>query len=201
MLGGQKWNLAISTGYAAALTPSKIGAMVVADHVLSEPEHQPSSQTTIPIKCHSDFSQTAFKVGLSFDENTKFGPMVTVPRIVNSAFEKQELAQRTGAIGLDMESAVVGQIAEDQKIPFIVVRGISDLLDEDLPEEFKLFLRPYGWVQGLSSIIASPKSWADMVRLQNQMVQTSRQITKFFQIFFRQSLSEKNEIPHELASD
>ena len=181
---GQEWDLAISTGYAAALTPSKIGSMVVADHVLRETENPPSSQPAIPVKCHSAFSLAAFKVGVSLDESTKFGPILTVPRIVNRAIEKQELARRTGAIGLDMESAVVGRIADDQQIPFVVVRGISDLMDEDLPEEFKLFLRPYGWVRGLSSIIASPKCWSDLVRLQSQMVQTSRQMTKFFHVFF-----------------
>ncbi len=175
--------------------------MVVADHVLIEPASRPTHQPALPIKCHSAFSHTAFQVGLSMDEHTQLGLMLTVPRIVNSAFEKQELAQRTGAIGLDMESAVVGQIADDQKIPFVVVRGISDLMDEDLPEEFKLFLRPYGWVQGLSSVITSPKCWTDIVRLQSQMVQTSRQMTKFFQIFFRQSILWKSENPYDSASD
>jgi len=112
--------------------------------------------------------------------------MVTVQRIVNRAIEKQEIANRTGAIGLDMESAPLGHIAEEKKIPFVVVRAISDLMNEDLPEEFNMFLSPFGWVQGLPSIIMSPKSWAHLIRLRTQMVQTSRQITKFFQTFFRQ---------------
>ncbi len=111
---------------------------------------------------------------------------MTVKRIVSRAYEKQEIAKRTGAIGLDMESAAVGQMAEEKKIPFVVVRAISDLMDEDLPEEFNQFLSPFGWVKGLSSVLRSPKSWSHIIRLQNQMAQTSPQITEFFNKFFRQ---------------
>jgi len=185
-LEGQKWDLVISTGYAAALTPSRIGAIVVADQVLREPSGPLSHHLGTPLLCHPGFAQKAVKVGLSIDDHTQLGRMVTVQRIINRAFEKQELAKRTGAIGLDMESATVGQIAVEQKIPFVVVRAISDLMNEDLPEEFNMFLSSFGWVQGLPSIITSPKSWAHLIRLRTQMVQTSRQMTKFFQTFFRQ---------------
>ncbi len=178
--------MAISTGYAAALTPSSIGAIVVADQVFHEPNgpkfHPPAS----PILCHPGFAQKAFEIGLSLNDHTRLGRMVTVPRIVNRAIEKQEIANRTGAIGLDMESAPLGYIADEKKIPFVVIRAISDLMDEDLPEELNIFLSPFGWVKGLPSLMASPKNWAHLFRLQTHMVQTSRQITKFFMIFFRQ---------------
>jgi adenosylhomocysteine nucleosidase len=185
-LEGQQWDLVISTGFAAALTPSRIGDIVVADQVWQESS---SSRLPLPVKpflCHSGFAQKAFKVGLSIDEHTRLGRMVTVQRIVNRASEKQEIAKRTGAIGLDMESAVVGKIADTKNIPFVVIRAISDLMDEDLPEEFNLFLRPLGWVKGLLLVITSPEKWAHLIRLRTQMVQTSRQMTNFFNIFLRQ---------------
>ena len=185
MLDGQKWDLAISTGYAAALTPSSIGAIVVADQVFHEPTGPEFHHPAWPILCHPGFAQKAFEVGLSMSDHTRLGRMVTVSRIVNRAIEKQEIANRTGAIGLDMESAPLGHIADERKIPFVVVRAISDLMDEDLPEELNIFLSPHGWVKGLPSVLASPKNWAHLFRLQTQMVQTSRQITKFFIIFFR----------------
>jgi len=198
-LDGQKWDLAISTGYAAALTPSSIGAIVVADQVFHEPTgpefHHPAS----PILCHPGFAQKAFEVGLSMSDHTRLGRMVTVPRIVNRASEKQEIANRTGAIGLDMESAPLGHIADEKKIPFVVVRAISDLMDEDLPEELNIFLSPFGWVKGLPSVIASPKNWAHLFRLQTQMVQTSRQITKFFIFFFRQGNLWDSQHGHKSA--
>ena len=186
VLDGQRWDLAISTGYAAALIPSSIGAIVVADQVLYEPTGPGFNYQTLPVLCHPGFAQKAFEVGLSMNDNTRLGRIVTAKRIVNRAIDKQEIANRTGAIGLDMESAPLGHIADEKKIPFVVVRAISDLMDEDLPEELNIFLSPFGWVKGLPSVIASPKNWVHLYRLQTQMVQTSRQITKFFIIFFRQ---------------
>jgi adenosylhomocysteine nucleosidase len=186
-LDGKKWDLVISTGYAAALTPSRIGAIVVADQVFPEPTGPEIHHRASTILCHPGFAQKAFEVGLSMSEHTRLGRMVTVQRIVNRAIEKQEIANRTGAIGLDMESAPLGHIADEKRIPFVVVRAISDLMDEDLPEELNMFLSPFGWFKGLPSVMGSPKNWAHLFRLQNQMVQTSRQMTQFFIIFFRQA--------------
>ena len=159
---------------------------MVADQVLTDPSGSGSQRPVPPLVCHPEISHAAFKIGLSLDEHTRLGPLVTVPRIVNRASEKHELALKTGAIGLDMESAAVGQVARSKKIPFVVVRGISDLIDENLPSEFNLFLRPFGWVQGLPAVLLSPKCWPHLVRLQAQMVKTSQQMTQFFQLFFHQ---------------
>ena len=125
--------------------------------------------------------------------------MVTVPRIVNQAIEKQEIAKKTGAIGLDMESAIVGHVADEKGIPFIVVRVISDLINEDLPEELKLFLSPWGWIQGLPSVLMSPKCWAHLIRLRSQSVETSRQMTTFFQLFFGQDPLWQSQHEHQSA--
>ncbi|UCE64217.1 MAG: hypothetical protein JSU59_03490, partial [Nitrospirota bacterium] len=73
------------------------------------------------------------------------------------------------------------------------------LIDEDLPEELKLFLSPFGWMQGLPSVIISPKCWAHLIRLRTQMVQTSRQMTTFFQLFFGQDNLWKSEHGHQSA--
>jgi len=172
---------------------------VVADQVFPEPTGREIHHTASPILCHPGFAQKAFEVGLSISEHTRLGRMVTVQRIVNRAIEKQEIANRTGAIGLDMESAPLGHIAEEKKIPFVVVRAISDLMDEDLPEELNIFLSPFGWVKGLPSVMASPKNWAHLFRLQTQMVQTSRQVTKFFIIFFRQGNLLDSQHGHKSA--
>ena len=159
-LKGKRWDLVISTGYAAALTPSRVGAIVVADQVLPESSGSRSFQSFVPLPCHSGVSQKALEVGLSMAGDTKLGKIVTVQRIVNKAVDKQALAQSTGAIGLDMESSGVGKVANERQIPFVVVRGISDLMDEDLPEELNQFLGPFGWIHGLPSVLLSPRPGA-----------------------------------------
>ena len=82
-----------------------------------------------------------------------------------------------------MESAPLGKIARDRGVPFLVVRTISDLVDEDLPMDFNLFLQPSGWVRGVTQVLTTPQCWAAFKRLRAQTTQASRQITRFFSLF------------------
>ena len=87
------------------------------------------------------------------NHESQSGPILSTPRIVGTGLEKTLLAQHTNAVALDMESAAWGQMAREQNIPFIVVRTISDLVDEDLPVDFNLFLHPRHWLKGLGQIV------------------------------------------------
>ena len=80
-----------------------------------------------------------------------------------------------------MESAVVGAAAQNRGLPFVMIRCVSDVVDEDLPLDFNLFTTPFKWIRGLTAVLTTPKSWSGLVRLRTQMTQASSQITKFFQ--------------------
>ena len=71
------------------------------------------------------------------------GPILTVPRIVAEVAKKRELAARSGAVALDMESAAVAEVAREAKVAYLSIRAISDLVDEDLTG-FSSFLGPDG---------------------------------------------------------
>ena len=174
----------ISSGFAGALSSLPVGSIVVADQVLLDPSLQQSDPSPISIVCDKVYRDEAVKIGRSMTDQISLGPFVTVPTIISQAEEKQKLGRRVGAIALDMESGVVGKVATDHGIPFLVMRTISDSVDEDLPVDFNLFLRPFGWIQGLRTVIVNPRCWAGFLRLRSQMVQASRQITHFFQEFF-----------------
>ena len=174
----------ISSGFAGALSSAPVGSIVVADQVLLDSSIQQSDQSPNPIVCDNVFRDEALKIGRSINEHTSLGRFVTVPSIISQAEEKKKLARRVGAIALDMESGVVGKVATDQGIPFLVMRTISDSVDEDLPVDFNLFLRPFGWIQGLRTVIMTPRCWVGFLRLRSQMVQASKQITHFFHEFF-----------------
>ena len=186
VLARKKLDLVISSGFAGALTPSKIGSIVIATQVVMELPDPDHACSTLPISCDSGYREKAFRIGQSLDDHVQIGPVVTVPRILGRATEKQHLAERTGGISLDMESAAVGRIAADCQIPFLMVRTISDLVDEDLPVDFNLFLYPTGWVRGLTAIALNPRCWIGFSRLRRQMIQASHQLTRFFQLFFEE---------------
>ena len=54
------------------------------------------------------------------------GPTVTTPGIVATPAEKRELARRTGALAVDMESYWLARAASARRIPFLALRAISD---------------------------------------------------------------------------
>ena len=139
---------------------------------------------SISLRCDERFRDRSFQIARSLDGASQLGRIVTWPRIVGEASEKQRIAARTQAVAIDMESAVLGRIAQKHDFPFIVVRTISDLVDEDLPLDFNLFLHPNRWVEGVGQVLQRPGSLLKIPGLRRQMLVASAQLTKFFLKFF-----------------
>ena len=108
------------------------------------------------------------------------GPFVSVRQVLYRADEKREVAGRVGAIGLDMESAALGSVASERQIPFGILRTVSDLVDEDLPLDFNLFLRPSGWAKGVAACLAHPTSLIGLNRLRSQSRLAGAQLTAVY---------------------
>jgi futalosine hydrolase len=58
------------------------------------------------------------------------GPFVTVSRCTGSSALSMELEGRTGGICENMEGAAVAQVCTQQHVPFLEVRGISNLVED-----------------------------------------------------------------------
>ena len=101
------------------------------------------------------------------------------------AQEKDAYRAATGAVGLDMESAAIGAVAKQGGIPFLVVRGVSDWVDEDLPVDFNMFLHPATHLWDLVASVSRPSTWQGIARLRRQSVLASALLTKFFGSFFQ----------------
>jgi len=188
-LARDHWDLIISSGFAGALTASFIGSIVVANEVLLESSCQPCHQSGPLIPCHPQWRAKAFQVAKCLDRHAQCGRIVTVPRIVGQAREKQNIAEKTGALALDMESGPLGSVAQEASVPFLAIRAISDLCDEDLPVDFNAFLRPLGCLQGLARVLVSPVSWLGFARLRAQMIQASSFLTLFFETLLNEMRS------------
>src|ERR1041384_2693074 len=73
------------------------------------------------------------------DGAVHFGTAVTAERIVWQSSEKHALAGLLAADQLafvDMESTAIAAVCARRGVPFLIVRSISDLFDEDLPLDF-----------------------------------------------------------------
>ncbi|MFD2178548.1 5'-methylthioadenosine/S-adenosylhomocysteine nucleosidase [Veronia pacifica] len=79
---------------------------------------------------------------------------------INDLVVKQRLIELTGASGCDMESAAIAQICFRNRIPFVSIRGVSDIA-EDVPGDFDSNMKQA--IQSstellLRSIIRSPEA-------------------------------------------
>jgi adenosylhomocysteine nucleosidase len=74
----------------------------------------------------------------------------------------------------------VGRAAAEHGVSFVIVRAVSDLLDEDLPLDFNLFFDPAGWPRGTFLCLTRPSVWVGLNRLRRQSATASEQMTRFF---------------------
>ena len=82
--------------------------------------------------CDTAFTQSAGTAAKAFPRTVFFGSLFTVGQIVGRMEEKRAIARKSDAIALDMETAAVADVAEQRRIPFIAVRAVSDILEEEL---------------------------------------------------------------------
>jgi adenosylhomocysteine nucleosidase len=106
----------MSIGIAGGLAPGlKSGAIVVATEIITDGATYPAI---------ADCGERA---------KAHIGPIYGGNRIVASVSEKAELASRTGALAVDLESGPVAAAAAAAGIPFIAIRAIADTATRTLP--------------------------------------------------------------------
>ena len=185
LLDGPSWDVMISTGFAGALDTGPIGSVLIGEEVLWEPS--PTSHVSLPpqrIVCHPDWVQSALNLSWMGQESLRTGRFVCVDRVLTHSVDKHKLNASTGAVGVDMESAAIGEVAQGRGLSFLIVRTISDGVNEDLPVDFNLFLKPSGWFKGVMHIMTTPRSWKGFLDLYRHSKQASLQLTRFFEDFF-----------------
>jgi adenosylhomocysteine nucleosidase len=74
------------------------------------------------------------------------GLLVGSSEAVASPTAKGELARRSGAVAVDMESVAVARVARERGLPFAVVRAIADPHDRELPAAAMAAVGPDGGV-------------------------------------------------------
>ncbi|MEW6364736.1 MAG: hypothetical protein AB1714_08865 [Acidobacteriota bacterium] len=62
------------------------------------------------------------------------GTVYCSPRVVSQRSERLDIARRTGALCVDMESGEVAQICAEMSLPVAVLRVVMDTVDDVLPE-------------------------------------------------------------------
>ncbi|MEC4674383.1 MAG: hypothetical protein VST68_09355 [Nitrospirota bacterium] len=183
LLNDQAWDLIVSAGFAGALVPTSVGTLVVSSRVLVL-----GQDNVLESRLHrgeevSPFWGIAQTVSEQMGGSPLLGSVVMVQRIVCEAKHKASIARQTQGLALDMESGTIGKLATDRRIPFLVVRTISDLVDESLPLDLNVLWEKSSWMQGIFSLVTHPRQLWQFNRLRKQMIVASEQLTRFFQGF------------------
>lgn len=182
VLRGHPLDLIVSAGLACALAPARIGDLLVGTDVRMEADdHEASGH--VKRLCAGELVAAAVRAAERAGLPVQAGPFVTAPRILWHSAEKQAMAEITGAIGLDMESAALAEAAAEHNVPFVIVRSVSDLVDESLPVDLNLFMRPADWLKGLAACVAAPSCIGGFLRLRAQMRTASDRMSRFFERF------------------
>ena len=188
---GCRYDLAISSGFACALIPASIGDVVLPNTVVLNLVDS-SVQLELPsFPCSVEYQHLFHCLALERGSPIVADVLVTVTKVVGDSSEKQHIAQRVQASALDMESAGIAEVACKNAIPFLVVRTVSDLMDENLPEDFNLFLSPSTWMLGIWRFASRPGHWAHVWRLRHQTQVASCQLTEFFKTFIQRRGQQK----------
>ena len=77
---------------------------------------------------------------------TRIGKLAESRTIVASSHDKAQIANVTGAVVLDMESAAIAKVAKLHGLPFLAIRAIADPLNMDLPKAVSHALNDQGEV-------------------------------------------------------
>lgn len=178
LLDDQSFSLMVSTGFACALIAADIGSLLIGREVVHRGNHgdEPSEVLDVP----GDERDLAVTFIETLVPSEHIGRFVSTDRVIGSAREKRRFALSTQAIGLDMESSALAAQAQRAQVPFVIIRSVSDLLDEDLPLDFNLFLRPTGWLKGIGAVLAAPACLLGLGRLRRQSLVAAEALTAFF---------------------
>jgi adenosylhomocysteine nucleosidase len=91
-------------------------------------------------------------------EGIRIGTAITVDAVVCDAARKRRLAVslEPGEIGVvDMESSAVARECNEHRVPFLIVRAVTDLLNENLPVDFNRCRGADGRVSSVRVVLES----------------------------------------------
>ncbi len=119
--------------------------------------------------------------------------LATSPRVAG-AEEKRRLAGAYGAALVDMEAAAIARMALMREIPFYCIKGVSDAVDDRLPD-FNRFIAPGGGFRTARFALFAafrPIYWPALVRMGQNSRKASESIAESLLAFLDEQVQTRN---------
>lgn len=139
----------INTGVAGTLCKELgISDVAIAENVvqhdmdvtaLGYPIGQIPSLDVLKIPCDPEMISALEKAVISQSSNYRVGTIASGDMFIHSAARKSFIVETFGAIAGEMEGAAIGQVCYVNKVPFVVLRTMSDDASGAAPESFEIF--------------------------------------------------------------
>jgi adenosylhomocysteine nucleosidase len=125
-------HLVVMTGVAGALRDDlPVGRVVLADKLMTREDGSFRAERILEVP------RNQFEIFTTALQSAKLqyaaGPMLTSRRAIITGADKRLAHKVSGAVSVDMESAVIAIEADVRGLPFICMRTILDTASEDLP--------------------------------------------------------------------
>jgi adenosylhomocysteine nucleosidase len=171
-------DLIILTGVAGGLVDNlAIGEVVLADRLMTREgdDERPTRIIEVPQDHFETSSSALHTAGIRHAR----GALLTVKYPLITGAEKRLAAEQTGAIAVDMETAVIAFEAAARAIPFIAMRTIMDTVDHDLAAaglaDRNGRVRP---LKAAAMLVRNPAMVAGVIRLVRNLRQATHSMAR-----------------------
>lgn len=171
----------VSWGVAGALVPElSPGTILLPQHVLTPDGEELATDSRWRMAvCRA--LQPMFAV--------QGGSLVDTRQVLSTRGAKERVAQMSGAIAVDMESAAVGRAAADAGKPFVVLRVILDGLTDTLPPGVGRWIDAVGNRRLVAAFetVFRPASWPGLLTLSRRYRRARRVLADSAQVLVPQA--------------
>jgi adenosylhomocysteine nucleosidase len=172
VLGGHRPPWVVSAGFCGGLDPRlRRYDLVLAEQVVDLDGRELNLPTSLDV------------AALRLPGRPLVGRIVSVEELVRRSADKRALGQRCGALAVDLESHGVVEVCRRAGVPCLVLRVVSDTVDDELPVEVAGLARQKTAAARFGAAFASvwnrPGSLKDMVRLKENALVASDRLARF----------------------
>jgi adenosylhomocysteine nucleosidase len=174
LIDGHRPARVVSAGFAGGLSATMKGNdILVADRLLN----QTGGELAVDVPAGLTAVVEAASTGVHR------GTLLTVDHVIRTPRDRRALFERSGAIGVDMETFAVAEVCAARQVAFSSIRVINDTADEALPRDVEYLLAQRTvaarWGAALGAVLHRPSSAKDMYQLRENALIASDRLAKF----------------------